>query len=310
MILVAGEALIDMLPVPPENDLLRPVLGGSPFNVACALGLLGVPVRFLCRLSQDPFGEKMVRRLTECGVDLGACPRTPALSTLGFVSFAAGASAPHYAFYTENTAGCSLERRDLPVPLDPAIECVQVGSFSLAIEPFGSALESLLFQHAGDRCVALDPNIRPFLIADRDRFLKRYLRLVGRADLIKLSHEDLEWLHPRTNAEEVATAYLDAGVGLVLVTAGKDRVLARTRGARAEFAPPPVVVADTVGAGDTFQAATLTWLREHGGLGRDRIRSLGAEELGALLRFASAAAGITCTRVGCQPPRRVELPAV
>ncbi|MCC6231206.1 MAG: carbohydrate kinase [Verrucomicrobiales bacterium] len=309
MILVTGEALIDMLPgtTSAGETILKPTPGGSPFNVALALGRLGAQVRFLCPFSTDAFGCRLAATLEESGVDLSAAPRTRALSTLGFVDLDPKTKAARYAFYTDNTAGCGLRREDLPLPLASEITALNVGSFSLAVEPFGSAVETLVGDHAGDRLVALDPNVRTFLIGNRDRFLMRYLRLVGRADILKMSVEDLEWLHPRSTIEEASRAYRDAGVGLVVVTRGADGATAIAGDLVVSVGAEPVHVVDTVGAGDTFQAAMLVWLAERNRLSRPGVRSWTEPDLRSLLHFASKAAALTCARAGCQPPRRAEI---
>lgn len=309
MILVAGESLIDMLPSgEPGAEVLRPVVGGSPFNVALALGRLGVPVRYLCPLSTDTFGARMREALRESGVDVSLCPRTEALSTLGFVFLDPATRSASYAFYTDGTAGCALSVRDLPETWDAELKCLHIGSFSLAVEPFGSAVETLVGRLPTDRVLSLDPNVRPFLVRDRDRFLRRYLGLMGRVDLLKLSVEDMEWLHPRSTQSEVARGYLDSGARLVVITDGARGASAHTRSGTARIEAPPVQVVDTVGAGDTFQAAMLTWLSEHGRLLRPALDGLGDTELERMLGFATRAAAINCTRPGCQPPRRAEVP--
>lgn len=309
MILVTGESLIDMLPHHVGSEpCLRPVPGGSPFNVALALGRLSAPVRYLCRLSEDPFGDLLTRTLKDSGVDLTWCPRTRALSTLGFVDLDPKSGSARYSFYTDNTAGCSLTPADVPSPLPAAVEAVHVGSFAMAIEPFGSAIETLVERELGDRCLSLDPNIRSFLVGNRDRFLLRYLRIAGRADLLRMSLEDLEWLHPRSKPEEVACAYLDAGVRLVVITRGADGASAFSRQHEVSVQAPEVKVVDTVGAGDTFQAALLCWLWERQRLTRAGLASLTKEETQSLLQFASAAASVTCSRAGCNPPTRSDLP--
>lgn len=309
-VLVTGEALIDMLPREgPRGEALRlPVPGGSPFNVALALGRLGVPVRYLCPLSTDAFGDLLAATLRESGVQLDWSRRTPALSTLGFVTLDPTSRSARYAFYTDGTAGSALTVADLPDPLPTEVTAVHVGSFSLAVEPFGTAVETLVRDRVGDRLLAYDPNIRPFLVPDRERLLVRHRVIAARADLIKLSLEDLEWLHPGAAPGSVANAYLDAGASLVVVTRGADGAVGFIRGHHVECPPPPVEVVDTVGAGDTFQASLLTWLAEHQRLSRPGLAGVGPGELRALLEFASAAAALNCTRAGCQPPWRRELP--
>ncbi len=346
VILVAGEALIDMLPLEAGGmPCLRPVPGGSPFNVARALSRLGISTRFLCRLSTDAFGDLLTRSLAESGVDLTDCPRTPALSTLGFVTFDAASREARYAFYTEGTAGCALGPEDLPRPLAPDLRAVHVGSFSLAVEPFGAAIEQLVLESAGRGrsagadgrgagpsvraeadpiptqpeagamrrpgalFVSYDPNIRPFLIPDRKRFLSRHQRIGRRADLIKLSREDLQWLHPGADEDAVVRGYLEEGAAMVVVTRGEKGSSAWNRDLRdpVTVGPPRVDVVDTVGAGDTFQAALLAWLARRGALGFESVGRLDRKEVRALLAFATDAAGVTCSRPGCDPPWLREL---
>ena len=308
MILVAGEALIDMLPRELQGvAYCRPVPGGSPFNVAMALGRLAVPVRFLCRISKDAFGEVLARQLAESGTDLAWCPRTDALSTLGFVTFDSECKAARYAFYTAGTAGCALDTRDLPRPLPDCVEAIHVGSFALAVEPFGTAVEELVQEWSDGRLVSYDPNIRPFLIADRDRYLARHRVISARADLIKMSEEDLEWLHPGVPVDVAATDYLEAGAKLVVVTRGGDGATLFSKEHFVDCPASDIEVVDTVGAGDTFQAALLCWLREHGRLKADSVAGLGYGELEQMGAFASRAAGINCGREGCQPPWRRDL---
>lgn len=307
-ILVAGEALIDMLPRERDGEqVLKPVPGGSPFNVALALGRLGVPVGFLCRISRDAFGERLVETLREGGVGLEWCPRTDALSTLGFVTLDPGGHGARYAFYTRDTAGSALAPGDLPVPLPGAVAALHVGSFALAIEPFGTTVEALVGEHAGERVVSYDPNIRPFLIPDRERLLARHRAIAARADLIKMSEDDLEWLHPGMPVDVAASEYLEGRTGLVVVTRGGEGASLFSREHFVDCEPPEVTVVDTVGAGDTFQAALLCWLHEHGRLTRSGLAGLSYAELQSMADFAARAAASNCAREGCQPPWRREL---
>lgn len=309
MILVAGEALIDMLPRSRgDEQWLLPVPGGSPFNVARALGRLGTATRFLCRISLDAFGERLSRSLVESRVSIKDCPRTAALSTLGFVSFDPATQSARYAFYTDGTAGCGLAREDVPGSLSEEITAVHVGSFALAVEPCGSSIEQLVLDRSGERFVSFDPNIRPFLISDRASYLARYSRIAGRADLLKMSLEDLEWLHPGMSPEEVTRDYLGKGMKAVVLTRGKEGATATNRVGSAAVAAAPVTVVDTVGAGDCFQAALLRWLEERNALAGERLANLPPDDLRSMLAFATRAAGVNCTRAGCEPAWRHEIP--
>ena len=192
MIVVAGEALVDMIPGLDVKDgaSFVAVPGGSPFNVALALGRLGCQPRFLYGFSGDAFGRMLLEKLEDSGVDMSYCLLAEGLTTLGFVSEGPNGT-PEYAFYTSGTAGCALSREQIPDALPAEIEAIHFGSFSLGIEPFGTALEGMCQRESGKRFISLAPNIRPFLISDRKQYEARMERFLGAADLVKASEEDL-----------------------------------------------------------------------------------------------------------------------
>jgi len=308
MILVAGESLVDMLPSDSAgHTVFRPVPGGSPYNVSVALGRLGMRVRFLGCFSHDPFGTLLKQTLEQSGVETSHCPRTNNLTTLGFVIVNRSSGNPSYSFYTDKTAGCCLELADLPVTLPGSVNCLHFGSFSIAAEPIGSALEGLLKFKTPTRLISLDPNIRPFLIPDRKHFELRLNRFAAVADLIKMSEEDLKWLHPGLPARACGEKYLASGASLVVVTRGEKGAVAMNARGSSEVMAEPIIVADTVGAGDTFHAAMLAWLSHRNKLNATALQNLSTDDLQNLLRYASTAAAINCSRCGCNPPWEHEL---
>lgn len=302
MIVVAGEALIDL--VPQEAGALAaltPALGGGPFNTAVALGRLGSPTAFCSRVSRDAFGEALLERLRETGVDVTSVQRGDEPTTLAVATVGVDGSAA-YSFYVEGTADRLFGR---PEALPAGTRAVSFGTCSLVLEPGASAYEALM-REASARGVftALDPNIRAGLIPDADAYRARFLSWLPSVSLLKLSAEDAEWLggSPRE--------WLAAGPGAVVVTRGGDGLTVYTRDG-GEYAVPGerVEVVDTIGAGDTVNAALL-----HGLAGRDALSDEGAAGLGAegwasLLRFAARAAAVTCSRAGAEPPYARELEA-
>ena len=276
MILVAGEALMDMLPVRATDGsaAFRPVAGGSPFNVALALGRLQVPVGFLCCLSGDAFGQVLSRALSDSGVDLSLCPRVDALTPLGFATVDPDSREAVYSFYTEATAGCAFAESNLPDTLPRDVACCHFGSFSIGQEPFGSALECLLNRVSERRLISVDPNIRPFLVGDRRRYEARLQRFFEQADMIKASVEDLGWLYPNQSPDACAARFMSWGARLVTVPSGADGAMAWTASGHAQVKAPRVTVVDTVGAGDSFQAALFAWLRESGRLRKDGLNAI------------------------------------
>jgi fructokinase len=97
-------------------------------------------------------------------------------------------------------------------------------------------------------------------------------------------------------------------VALVVVTRGSVGATAFTARDTLDVKAPTVAVVDTVGAGDSFQAALLTALAERGLATPAALRNLQRQQLTAVCDFAAQAAAITCTRRGADLPRRHELP--
>ncbi len=311
MILCAGEALIDMLERPLAGGGIgfAPVPGGAVFNTAIALGRLGAPAGYFGGLSRDRFGDQLHQALTDSGVDTALAPRVARPSTLAFVALVDGQA--RYEFFDEGSAGRMLSRADLP-DLGPDIDALFLGGISLMAEPCGSAFEALALERAGDRVVMLDPNIRPAFIADEAAFRARMARLMARADIVKLSDEDLAWLSGPGDVAGRAQALLERGPALVIVTQGARGARAFTRQCEARARAPEVAVADTVGAGDTFNAGVMAGLWRLGVLAapdaRARLRGLAAADLTACLDLAARAAAHTVTRPGADPPWAQELP--
>jgi fructokinase len=309
MILVCGEALIDLVPV---SSTAEPTYvaraGGSLFNVAMGLGRLEAPVGFLGRLSRDPFGRLLRQRLEADGVDCRFVVDGDEPSTLAIVDLESGPE-PVYTFHGEGTADRLLRPADLPAELPADVAALQFGSISLLREPGASTYEALMRREHGRRLVGLDPNVRPGLVADRAAYVARLEGWVDLADLVKVSRADLAWLYPGREPDEAAAAWLARGPAVVVVTRGDAGALALHAGGRVEIGGTPVAVSDTVGAGDSFTSGLLAWLASAGRLERDRIRGIGDGELRAALAFADAAASITCTRAGAQPPTLAELRA-
>src|SRR5487761_1992012 len=290
MILVCGEALIDLVPASTGTELAYVArAGGSSFNVAMGLGRLDAPVGFLGRVSTDRFGRLLRSRLEADGVDCRFVEEGDEPTTLAVVQIEAG-SEPVYAFYGEVTA-------------------LHVGSISLVREPGASAFEAVMRREHGRRVLTLDPNIRPSLVGERSAYLARLEGWVSLADVVKVSRADLAWLYPEAAPDVAAAAWLARGPSLVVVTRGHDGCLGLTARDRVEVLGTPVVVSDTVGAGDAFTSALLAWLQAAGLLERASVREIPGDALREGLAFANRAAAITCTRAGAQPPTRSEMAA-
>ncbi len=301
MIISCGEALIDFLPRTGAdgNAVFQPAAGGSPFNVAIALGRLGAKVGFFGGLSSDFFGDILRQALTDSGVDLSFVANGPRPTTLAFVKLDKGDA--RYAFFDENSAGRMLTEADLPA-FPKTVAALHFGSFSLAAEPCGSALEALMKREQNDRVLSLDPNIRPTLVRNRDGYLARLDRLLAMVDVARLSEEDLAWIAPGTPFETLGRRWLDLGARVVILTRGAEGATAIT--AKHAVSVPGIAtkVVDTVGAGDTFTASFLARLDALGLLTKPAIAKLDRERLTDVLTFATKAAAVTVSRAGANPP--------
>lgn len=304
MIVVTGEALIDMVPASCEGSPgFSPRPGGSPFNVAVGTARLEVPTAFLGRLSTDAFGQTLRDHLTDNGVSDRLVVDSDDPTPLAFVHPDEQGVAS-YSFYMEGTADRGLLGSDVPDDLAP--RALHSGSIALVLEPIASTIEDT-FSRSRDVTLTLDPNVRPQFIPDRAAYRDRLERLLRRAHVVKVSDEDLGWLDPDEDPLAVGRAWLALGPTLVVVTRGPRGAVALTHDAVVEVAGPDIDVADTVGAGDSFMSAALAWFAEGDRLEAVRDRAPDRDELDRLLRWAIAAAAVTCGRIGADPPTRREL---
>lgn len=302
MIVVCGEALIDI--VADGDGTFRPMPGGGPFNTAVALARLEVPTSFLGRLSTDPFGRLLARRLAEDGVDLSLTSEGPEPTTLAFAEVNSDGLAD-YQFYFEATSAPNLTPAMLPSRLDGKVNALHVGTLGLMLEPIASTLFQLVERESAQRLVMIDPNVRPAQLTDPDAYRARIKTLMARSTIVKASDADVAWLFPGADLEAAADEILASGARLVIVTLGAQGAYGVSRGVKKRVSAPSVEVVDTIGAGDAFGAALLAWLHDRDALKPD-LR-LGAQDLQSALEFACLVASVTCTRAGAEPPRRDEL---
>lgn len=308
MFVVCGEALMDVFATAdtPTGVALDARVGGSPFNVAVGLARLGQPVAFLGGLSTGFLGERLLRTLEKEGVDTSCIAHVDAPTTLGLVGLDAR-GVPSYAFYGAGAADRQLGL-DALARTPRAAQVYQFGSYAMVVEPVASTLRALVEREQGRCLIAYDPNIRLNVEPDLQRWREVLQWMLPRTHLLKVSDEDVGLLHPGEDIEALAAGWAASGVPAVVITRGGEGALAWVAGQRLASPPVRVDVVDTVGAGDTFQAAMLTALAERRALAPSALATLSADDWSQILAFAGAAAGITCGRRGADLPRRAELP--
>ena len=306
MILCCGEALIDMLPRTTTlgEPAFAPHAGGAVFNTAIALGRLGAPTGFFSGLSTDLMGEILTTTLTASKVDTSLAARSNRPTTLAFVKLVNGQAT--YAFYDENTAGRLLSPADLPT-LPARVNTLFFGGISLVNDPAAATYEALQAREAATRVTMIDPNIRPGFITDQAPYRARITRMMARADIVKLSDEDLHWLMGAGDLTRLARQIIATGPRLVFLTEGANGARAVTATQDRFVAAQKVTVADTVGAGDTFNAGVLAALHRAKALHKPALATLPDATLDAALTLGTRAAAVTVSRAGANPPWADEL---
>jgi fructokinase len=311
VVAVAGETVMDLVPAG-EADTFRAAAGGSPANVAVGLARLGVTAQLLARLSCDVFGRRIRSHLEGNGVDLSHSVDAAEASSLAIVGVEDDGTVD-YDFRVDGTADWQWTVAELSSAVGDDVDALHVGSLAAVLEPGARALESLVQRVRDDVTITYDPNVRPQLMGAREAVLPTVERLVALSDVVKVSAEDLDWLHPGVQHDVVARRWLDLGCALVVVTLGPAGVVAVGRSAGVVRRDGvEVEVVDTVGAGDSFMSALLWGLGVRdllGPRGRQRLGELGEEEVGQLLAPAVLASSLTCRRAGADPPTLGELTA-
>lgn len=311
MFLVCGEALFDIFV---DGDLdgsatripFDGVAGGSPFNVAIGLSRMGQKSSLLTGVSQDFLGQRLMAILNREQVNTDFIVSKNAPTTLSFIQ-KDSAGVPDYAFYGNGGADRSVVTEDLPA--EYSINGIHVGSYSIVTPPTSDTLFHLIQQHSRKCLISLDPNVRLGVEPDIQQWIKRVDMIARHTNLLKISDEDFTHLYPDTPVEEKVKEWLSFGVGLVAFTKGGDGAELWSQTAYASVATPKITVADTVGAGDTFQTALIDQLLMLQQQSQDWESQLDAERLHSIGEFAAAAAAITCSRQGADLPSKAEVVA-
>jgi fructokinase len=293
---VCGEVLIDILPS-------GPVVGGGPANTAKALARLGHDVHFIDGISTDAFGQSARAELLNDGVNLDLSLASDKPTCTATVTLDAAGSAS-YEFLIDGTATFDFNSSWLPDPYRYQPQVLHIGTLVTVIEPGASALYDWAMAVAELAPIVFDPNIRPSVMPDRDLYEAAVEKWAALSAVIKVSDDDLAWLFPQVSIDDVAQRWINDGAFLVVVTRGANGLVGYTADGRVEVPGVKVDVVDTVGAGDTVGAIVVEAMLAHG------LIELRGDLLRNVLARAAAAAAITCSRKGAQPPYKHELPII
>jgi len=321
MIVCIGEAVIDMFQkkIPGMGNVFIPLPGGCTYNTSIAIGALGVPAAFIGRLSRNFFGDIQVKRLKDYNVRNDLLIRCAENPILAFIKTEEGGQ-PQYAFYDEGTADKLLSTDELP-QFPGEASCIVFGSISMNMEPIATTVETLILNEASKntnerKVTAFDPNIRPFMIKDKNEYIKRFSKWAGACTIAKISSEDFEYIFPDTEPEAALKKTIDLGTRLAIVTLGPGGAIALLKRDDGSLTKVRITgihipqIADTVGAGDTFLGAFLARLHYMNKMTHNVIIDLSETDLRDALSFANKAASIVCTRYGTNPPSMEEITGI
>ena len=307
MFIVCGEALFDVFATgdTPTGIGFDGRIGGSPFNVALGLARLGQPVGFCGGVGTGFAGERLMRALADEGIAATAVARIDAPTTLSLIGLDAR-GVPSYAFYGHGAADRLLRPEHLAA-VPATAKAFHFGSYAMVVQPVAGTQRRLVEREHQRSVISYDPNIRTNVEPDLEVWRATLQWMLPRTHLLKVSDEDLALLYPGRSLDDFAQGALAAGTPVVVITRGGEGAIGFTRSSSVRMPPARVEVIDTVGAGDTFQAALLTWLAETGRLSAQAIATIDTAALADALGFAGRAAAITCGRRGADLPRRAEL---
>ncbi len=301
--------MIDFLPVKSADgrDAAVPVAGGSCLNIAVGMARLGAPAGFVGGIATDLFGRIIADHALASQVELRYATRSEHQTTLAFVRTVGGE--PQYAFYDEGTASRNWVYRHGSIPFDE-IEAIHVGSTTLVDDQGAAQALAMLKDARGSVTISFDPNCRPKLVKHKTHYVERMNAFAAIADIVRMSDVDFEFLYGGGDHAGRAKSFIEAGASLVVVTRGIKGAQAWHKEAGVvEVEAPTVDVVDTIGAGDSFQAALLFALRAIGRIKSESLAQTNADELRRVLSFASGCAALTCGRAGADPPRQADVGA-
>ncbi|POR53034.1 carbohydrate kinase family protein [Bosea psychrotolerans] len=302
VILVTGEVIGDFIPRDGEGRHYEAVLGGSGFNAALALARFGARVAYAGALSTDALGRRFRTALASEGIDASLVHDSARPSAIAIVAPLGPGGVPEFGLYLDGTA--HAEPEGTPRSCPPGTIHLHATSFGATVGPSGEATLALIESaKAQGASISYDVNVRASVLPERAPATALIEQRIALADIVKVSLDDLAWLHPDWSADEVVAHWRGLGAACVLVTRGGQGASCHSADGLIESAAPPVAVADTVGAGDSFIGGALAVLARRGLLGPNLALATRGDWQAALA-FACDVAADSCTRPGCDPPRR------
>ncbi|MFC4560134.1 aminoimidazole riboside kinase [Virgibacillus kekensis] len=290
-----GEALIDFIPTDKTNTIYHKSPGGAPANVAVGLAKLGGKSTFLGKVGDDVLGKFLKRTLSEYGVRTAQMQFSKDIRTgIVFVTNAADGERS-FDFYIDPSADRFLEIQEMDEEDFTRHRILHFGSISLISNPSADTTRhavQLAKEH--NMLVSYDPNLRLALWNSEEEARETINSMIGKADVLKISEEELEFLTGETDVEEGVHKLGNEEVSLTIVTLGAEGCYVFTKDGSKHVPAMKVKAVDTTGAGDAFVSGLLYQLNNYDG----KLDELSLEEAVKMAEFASVSGALAATTKG------------
>lgn len=296
MIQVLGESLIDII-VGTDGEI-DSVVGGAPINTARAISRLGCPVSYLGGISSDSFGRRIQRLLEQDGVAIALSEPMREPSAIALASLDSSGAAT-YRFLIDGTAASAVTVPMAMEAYDSGALALHIGTLAFVLNPLSTAVRPVIDSMPEQQILMVDPNARPSVMSNSTAFQDNFNHALKRADIIKVSGDDLLFIFPGQSKLDAAIQLHETSGAVVLFTDGADSINVFVGGEHAAIEVPRVNVVDTVGAGDSFSGGFLAyWFRQSW----DRTDLADLAKVVSAGEFGSRVASLTCQVSGAQPP--------
>ena len=296
-----GELLIDFAPVGADEGgypTLAAKPGGAPPNFLAALAAYGAKTALLGKVGSDAFGKMLVKTLEKAGIETsGIVEDASVFTTLAFVTLDASGDRS-FSFARKPGADTCLRFDELKLPLIDDAKVFHFGTLSLTGQPARETTQkAVTYAKAAGKQITFDPNLRASLWDSLDEAKTQILWGLARADIVKISDEEVAFLWGCSPSEGAVKLLDEFGVKLAMVTLGPDGALLKNRYAEVRVPCPAVKPVDTTGAGDIFGGSAVGRILRSGKAPED----LNETDLTEIAVFAVTAASLSTQKTGGIP---------
>ena len=298
-VVALGELLIDFTEhgfSGQGNPLWEANPGGAPCNVLAMLNRLGHRTAFIGKVGNDVYGRQLTKVVSDAGIDTSALLTDPKVHTTLAVVHTLSDGDRDFSFYRDPGADMMLREDELPVPLLQSCRIFHFGTLSMTHDGVRRATRRAVeIAKASGAILSFDPNLRPPLWNSLEEAKENIAWGLSRCDVLKIADNELLFMTGETDFDRGAAALRERypNIRLLNVTAGASGSVCYCGGLRV-FMPVFLLggTVDTTGAGDTFCACVLHDVQKNG------LEDRTEKDLGAMLRFANAAAYLVTTKKG------------